>query len=89
MRFRNNTNVNQLIKDFGITANNDCVIRTSFYKYFHPKEAYIHNGILNDEIIRVINGYAKEAKAKNTTFLMGGAASDEDEDQRDMKRTGV
>ena len=44
---KNNTNISSLTSQFGITINNDCVIRTSFYKYFHPKEAYVHNGILN------------------------------------------
>ena len=44
---RNTTNVSAITSKFGITVNNDCVIRTSFYKYFHPKEAYVHNGILN------------------------------------------
>ena len=62
-------------------------MRTSFYKYFHPKEAYIHNGLLNEEIGRVINGYAKEPKTKNASFLMGGAPA-EDEQERESKRTG-
>ena len=44
---RNNTNINDVTKKFGIMVNSDCVVRTSFYKYFHPKEAYIHNGVLN------------------------------------------
>ena len=25
----------------------DAVVRTHFYKYFHPKEALISNGVLN------------------------------------------
>lgn len=45
---RNNTNLNDVTTKFGITINSDCVVRTSFYKYFHPKEAYIHNGVLNE-----------------------------------------
>ena len=74
---RNNTNVTEVTKKFGITINSDCVIRTSFYKYFHPKEAYIHNGILSEEVTRVINGYAKEPKVKQNAFMMG--AKDDDE----------
>jgi intraflagellar transport protein 52 len=35
--FRNNTNISEVTKKFGISINSDCVIRTSFYKYFHPK----------------------------------------------------
>lgn len=41
-------------------GNNDCVVRTSFYKnYFHPKESYVHSGILNEEVVRIANGEAK------------------------------
>lgn len=25
----------------------DAVVRTSYYKYFHPKEVYVSNGVLN------------------------------------------
>jgi intraflagellar transport protein 52 len=53
------------------------VIRTSFYKYFHPKEAYIHNGILNEEVTRVVNGYSKEPKGRgNNGFMLGGREED-------------
>ncbi|XP_028406358.1 intraflagellar transport protein 52 homolog [Dendronephthya gigantea] len=44
------TNINFLLEDFGIMVNNDAVVRTSYYKYFHPKEVYVANGILNREI---------------------------------------
>lgn len=75
---KNNTNINDIIKKFGITINSDCVIRTSFYKYFHPKEAYIHNGILNEEVTRVANGYAKEPKGRmNNNFALGGRDDEE------------
>lgn len=50
---RANTNINFLLEQFGINWNNDCVARTSFYKYFHPKESLVHNGILNEEVSRV------------------------------------
>lgn len=79
-----------MTKKFGIVINSDCVIRTSFYKYFHPKEAYIHNGILNEEVTRVANGYAKEPKGKgNNGFMLGGRDEDEEEYQKESKRTGV
>ena len=57
---KNNTNINVFLEQYGIFINNDCVVRTSFYKYFHPKEALIKNGILHEEVSRVANGYAKE-----------------------------
>lgn len=88
---KNNTNLNEVTSKFGITINSDCVVRTSFYKYFHPKEAYVHNGILNEEVTRVINGYSKEPKARhNNAFMMGGRPDDEEEEyQKDAKRMGA
>ncbi|XP_062589670.1 intraflagellar transport protein 52 homolog [Saccostrea cucullata] len=41
------TNINFLLEEYGIMVNNDAVVRTSYYKYFHPKEALIANGVLN------------------------------------------
>ena len=31
-------------------VNNDAVVRNVYYKYFHPKEALVSNGVLNREI---------------------------------------
>ncbi|RWS04946.1 intraflagellar transport protein 52-like protein, partial [Dinothrombium tinctorium] len=45
------TNINFLLEEFGIMVNSDAVIRTAYYKYFHPKEAFISNGILNRAIL--------------------------------------
>lgn len=47
-----NTNFNYLLEEYGIMVNPDCVIRTVYYKYFHPKECYVSNGVLNREINR-------------------------------------
>ncbi|XP_077991220.1 intraflagellar transport protein 52 homolog [Glandiceps talaboti] len=44
------TNINFLLEDYGIMVNSDTVARTSYYKYFHPKEALISNGVLNRAI---------------------------------------
>lgn len=41
------TNVNFLLEEFGIMINTDSVVRTHFYKYFHPKEVLVANGVLN------------------------------------------
>lgn len=66
-----NTNLNYLLEQFGISVNNDCVVRTSFFKYFNPKEAFISNGILNQEIVRVANNMPKEERRNkpNNAFL--------------------
>ncbi|OAF69879.1 Intraflagellar transport protein 52 [Intoshia linei] len=41
------TNINFLIEQYGTSINSDCVVRSHYYKYFHPKEAYIGNGVVN------------------------------------------
>jgi len=41
------TNINFLLEEYGIMVNNDAVVRTNYYKYFHPKECLIQNGVLN------------------------------------------
>ena len=53
------TNINAFLEQVGISVNSDSVIRKHFYKYLHPKEAFIGNGILNKELVRVANGEAK------------------------------
>ena len=53
------TNINALLEQVGISVNGDSVIRKHFFKYLHPKEAYVGNGCLNKEMVRVANGEAK------------------------------
>jgi hypothetical protein len=50
-----NTNLNVLLDEFGISVNNDSIIRTSYYKYFNPKEALVPDGVLNRFVISKIN----------------------------------
>lgn len=40
-------NINILLEHFGIIPNLDCLIRTHYYKYFHPKECYVSDGQIN------------------------------------------
>ena len=35
---RFNTNLNALLEEWGVSFNTDSVVRTVYYKYFHPKE---------------------------------------------------
>ncbi|XP_063226406.1 intraflagellar transport protein 52 homolog [Bacillus rossius redtenbacheri] len=44
------TNVNFLLEEYGIMVNSDCVVRTHYFKYFHPKECLVSNGVLNRAI---------------------------------------
>eukprot|EP01002_Notosolenus_urceolatus_P001104 NODE_1281_length_1492_cov_101.135828_g1065_i0.p1 GENE.NODE_1281_length_1492_cov_101.135828_g1065_i0~~NODE_1281_length_1492_cov_101.135828_g1065_i0.p1 ORF type:complete len:443 (+),score=141.14 NODE_1281_length_1492_cov_101.135828_g1065_i0:52-1380(+) len=46
------TNLNQLFDRWGIEVRPDAVVRTVFYKYYHPKEVCITNGVLNRGINR-------------------------------------
>lgn len=46
------TNINAMLEQMGISVNNDTVIRKTFFKYLHPKEAFVGNGCLNDELVR-------------------------------------
>ena len=45
-----NTNVNYFCEEFGMAFAEDAVVRTVYYKYLHPKEVHIANGVLNREI---------------------------------------
>ncbi|XP_051269966.1 intraflagellar transport protein 52 homolog isoform X2 [Dicentrarchus labrax] len=63
------TNINFLLEDFGIMVNNDAVVRNVYYKYFHPKEALVSNGVLNREISRaagkVVTGIIEDENVGN------------------------
>lgn len=48
------TNINFLLEQFGIMVNSDTVLRTSYFKYYHPKEALIPNGVLNRGIAETL-----------------------------------
>ncbi|KAL1497592.1 hypothetical protein ABEB36_008525 [Hypothenemus hampei] len=43
-------NINILLENFGIVPNIDCLIRTHYFKYFHPKECYISDGQINSSL---------------------------------------
>jgi len=51
---------------FGIQANSDCVVRTVYQKYFHPKEVCVTNGVINREINRAAG---KGAAGTSLTFV--------------------
>lgn len=59
-----NTNINAMLEQVGISVNSDSVIRKAFHKYLHPKEAFIGNGCLNDELVKAAAG-KKEQEDEN------------------------
>ncbi|CAE8688056.1 unnamed protein product, partial [Polarella glacialis] len=59
---KNNTNVNYLLEEFGISINNDAVVRTVYHKYHHPKECLITHGVLCTDFVRSATGEKKKDK---------------------------
>lgn len=41
-------------QEYGISVNNDTVVRTTHYKYLHPKEVLIADGILNRGLLTAV-----------------------------------
>jgi hypothetical protein len=41
------SNIGDFTSEFGVTINGDIVLRTVFYKYLHPKEAFVSRGCLS------------------------------------------
>lgn len=62
---KQNTNINAMLEQVGISVNSDSVIRKTFHKYLHPKEAFIGNGCLNDELVKSANGANKPTDGEN------------------------
>ncbi|XP_044265616.1 intraflagellar transport protein 52 homolog [Tribolium madens] len=46
------SNTNILLEEFGIIPNMDSLIRTHYYKYFHPKECFIGDSSINTSLNR-------------------------------------
>jgi intraflagellar transport protein 52 len=60
------TNINYLLEEHGIAVNSDAVVRTAHYKYLHPKEALISDGVLNRAVLSAAAGGGKgSSKADN------------------------
>ena len=45
-------NFKNLLSDYGIVVNDDSVMRSVYYKYLHPKEVFIEEGVLVPDFIR-------------------------------------
>ena len=66
---RYNDTLNSLTSAFGITINNDSVVRTAYRKdYFHPKEVYISGASLTAEIDQLAG---KQPKTSSLEEEMG------------------
>lgn len=74
---KQNTNINYLLEEFGIMINNDSVVRTAYYKYHHPKEAFISHGILCNDIVRCVHGEKKKGQEKDGSFTLNITKEDD------------
>lgn len=48
------TNINYWLEEYGLSINSDAVVRTTHYKYLHPKEVLISDGILNRGVLAAV-----------------------------------
>jgi len=63
---RFDTNVNFFLEEFGIRVETDAVVRSSYYKYLHPKECVVSNGVINREINRAAGKSIKKTSESST-----------------------
>lgn len=77
------TNINALLEQVGISVNSDSVIRKHFFKYLHPKEAFVGNGCLSKELVRVANGEAKKASSQPGKYAKRVREMKDDMTERD------
>lgn len=48
------TNINYWLEEYGMAVNSDSVVRTTHYKYLHPKEVLVSDGILNRGVLNAV-----------------------------------
>ena len=80
-----NTNINYLLEQFGMSCNSDSVVRTSFYKYLHPKESFISHGNMSEDFTRICRGQSSQGQSKAGP---GSYADKYKEDEKDFKKEG-
>ena len=73
---KNSTNLNDFVKDYGIQFHGDSVVRTAFYKYFHPKQCFIDTLTIHPGFLRTIKNIKKMKKID----LMADEGQDDDDD---------
>lgn len=67
-------NYNDLLGDFGVTVNADTVLRQVFYKYLHPREVYIEEGLLVKDMARKKNSFSLGKNKSNAASKLGTKA---------------
>ena len=80
---KNNTNLNDFLKDYGITFHGDSVVRTAYFKYFHPKQCFIDTLTVHPGFLRTIKNMKKSKKIDLMSEDIPG--QDEDDDDCPLK----
>lgn len=75
---KNNTNVNYLLEEYGISFNSDAVVRTVYHKYHHPKECFITHGVLCKDLVRAAMGEKKKEKENHDKLSLNITKDDAD-----------
>jgi len=77
---KNNTNLNDLLEDYGISFANDSVVRTSYSKYLHPKECFIEDGKFHEEFSRTVKVVNKKRKIMTNDDLLDAVDEEGNDD---------
>lgn len=79
------SNLYGFLKRYGIIVNNDAVVRTVYYKYLHPKEVYIANGLVFPSMAKDI----KKRKNENNKSVDEDSDSSDDENNENFDKSGL
>ena len=79
---KNSTNLNDFLKEYGIQFHGDSVVRTSYYKYFHPKQCFIDTLTVHPGFLRTIKNIKK---MKKIDLMDEEAGQDDDDDDCPLK----
>jgi len=81
--------LNAFLSYYGIKINNDCIIRTVFHKYLHPKECFVSKGCVSAQFGKAVANIHRRSKAATLALSnargdappSGGSIEDEDYDE--------
>ena len=79
------SNLNEFLAPYNIQLANNNVVRTSYYNYFHPKEALVTNGVLHEDFLRVL---ANEPRKPGKKVVITTFGVEKDNDVEDNCLTG-
>lgn len=67
------SNANLLLEQFGLGVNNDALVRTVYYKYHHPKETLVVDGVMNSTLTKAALARGeRQSKGKSSNIGADG-----------------